>query len=318
MTLVRKLTRALVSTTVIASSIHPQPGPAKPTPASLAGLSYAYGDWSTAMPNDPGLVLLCYRLVPTNSASQPFTLEPTDFPETDGDSRIGASWEKKKRSPCTVLDAKHPLLERGILAVAIDSRAGGDSTPNIASMAVLHLNVTTQAGSPRNPSPVRPSISTGSITPQNARQVGKDQPTRRPSVFYLRWPIALGGDVRPTLSVNTIYIGPAPGDAWQPHTLYAPGTIVTNSTRNGHFDMAVNEGRSDSTGGAPAFPVTIPATVRDGGSAPTSFLTWMDIGTSLPSGFAASVPSSRYGIVKNGVPSISPESRMGTMFGCRS
>ena len=129
MTLVRKLTRALVSTTVIASSIHPQPGPAKPTPASLAGLSYAYGDWSTAMPNDPGLVLLCYRLVPTNSASQPFTLEPTDFPETDGDSRIGASWEKKKRSPCTVLDAKHPLLERGILAVAIDSRAGGDSTP---------------------------------------------------------------------------------------------------------------------------------------------------------------------------------------------
>src|ERR1017187_256316 len=229
-----RLKYALVGTAVGVSCLGAQSTPAKATAPSLPGLSYAAGDWNTKMPVDRRLVLLCYRLVPTNSAAQPYTLEPTDFRETDNDAEIKASWTKNKRSPCSVIDYKHPLLERRILAVAIDVRKWQGAEPNVTRLAVLNINVTTQPGKPLNPTPVRPSVATASITELNYGN----------SVYYLRWPIALVGDAIPTISINVVYIAPAPGESWHSNTVYAPGAVVSPGKRDGHFYGLLNEGRA--------------------------------------------------------------------------
>jgi hypothetical protein len=242
--------------------------------SGLAGLSYAAGDWNTVIPTDNKRVILCYRLVPTNSASQPFTLEPTDFYRDDPDPTVRQVWDDTKKSPCSKVDNTHPLLERQILVVAIDARTPDhDHTPvNTARMTVLNINLTTQAGSPLNPAPVRPSFSTASITAVNLG----------PSIYYLRWPIQLLGDTVPTLNVNTVYVAPAPGDLWSPNTVYAAGGIVTPVPSNGHFYTAVNEGRSGAT--SPTFSVAAPATVADPPAAGATSLEWSDLGSTAPIG----------------------------------
>ncbi len=45
--------------------------------AGLSGLSYVSGHWDTHMPEHGNQAMLCYKLVPTATAAQPFTLEPT-------------------------------------------------------------------------------------------------------------------------------------------------------------------------------------------------------------------------------------------------
>ena len=275
-----RLKYALVGTAVGVSCLGAQSTPAKATAPSLPGLSYAAGDWNTKMPVDRRLVLLCYRLVPTNSAAQPYTLEPTDFRETDNDAEIKASWTKNKRSPCSVIDYKHPLLERRILAVAIDVRKWQGAEPNVTRLAVLNINVTTQPGTPLNPTPVRPSVATASITELNYGN----------SVYYLRWPIALVGDAIPTISINVVYIAPAPGESWHSNTVYAPGAVVTPGKRDGHFYGLLNEGRStpiDSAHKPPHFVATSPATVQDSSPPAGSPLTWTDLGTTAPVGLSS-------------------------------
>lgn len=263
-------------------------GSSTPSPAStsgLAGLSYAAGDWNTVMPTDDKRVILCYRLVPTNSASQPFTLEPTDFKQNDPDPTIAQFWKDKKKSPCTTVDNTHPLLERQILVVAIDARDTNakhepTNTPlNTARMTVLNINLTTQPGTPLNPAPVRPSLSTASITAVNLG----------PSIYYLRWPIQLLGDTVPTLNINTVYVGPASGDFWNPNTVYAAGSVVTPVPNNGHFYVAMSEGRSQAS--QPAFSIATPATVTDSPVAGAPRLEWSDLGTTPPIG-----TSSPYGV----------------------
>ncbi len=165
-----------------------QQGGGKPAaaaaPAStsgLAGLSYVRGDWSTSMPTDRKRVVLCYKLVPANSASQPFTLEPTRFDcnNNKADPVVRNACNVSKNSPCSIVDNTHPLLERQILVVAIDARnlaaslkdeelGKTDHPPvNISRMAVLNFNLTTQQGTALNPAPVRPSMSTASLATGN-------------------------------------------------------------------------------------------------------------------------------------------------------
>jgi hypothetical protein len=257
-------------------------GPAaSPASASgLAGLSYAAGDWNTVIPPDRNRVILCYRLVPTNSASQPFTLEPTDFQKDDTDPTVQKIWKGTGKSPCTRVDNTHPLLEREILVVAIDARnQDKDRTPvNTARMTVLNINLTTQAGNTLNPAPVRPSLSTASITASNLG----------PKIYYLRWPIQLVGDTVPTLNINAVYVGPAPGDLWYADTVYTAGSVVTAlaGPAKGHFFTAMNEGRSQpgSLGTSPAFVPAVPATVTELPGAGAPSLTWSDLGAAPPIG----------------------------------
>lgn len=269
-------------------------GASAASPAStsgLAGLSYAAGDWNTVIPVDQKRVILCYRLVPTNSASQPFTLEPTDFKIDDPDPTVKKVWKDTGKSPCTMVDNTHPLLERQILVVAIDARNPADHQPlDTSRMRVLNVNLTTQTGNPFNPAPVRPSISTASIVASNLG----------PSIYYFRWPIQLVGDTLPTLTVNAVYVAPAPGDAWAPKTVYAAGSVVTPPQNNGHFYTAVNEGRSvdgvDQP--APTFLAMTPLTVVDPPAAGATGLTWSDLGTAAPIGasppYATWAPNKQY------------------------
>jgi hypothetical protein len=277
------------------ASLPAQQGGGKPAaaaaPAStsgLAGLSYVRGDWSTSMPTDSKRVVLCYKLVPANSSSQPFTLEPTRFDcnNDKADPVVRNACQVSKNSPCSIVDNTHPLLERQILVLAIDARNLAaslkdeelgkiDHPPvNISRMAVLNFNLTTQQGTALNPAPVRPSMSTASLATGNLG----------PSIYYLRWPIQLMGDTIPTLTVNTVYIAPAPGDFWSPSTVYAAGSVVTPLPGNGHFYTALNEGMSGS-GSGPAFAIVTPATVNDPAVAGPA-LTWMDVGTTAPIGAA--------------------------------
>jgi hypothetical protein len=241
------------------------PGGSAPASASgLAGLSFAVGDWDTKMPTGRDLVMLCYALMPTPAASLPFTLEPA--PEIDKDSN-------DKKPPCKAIDATHPLLQRQTVILVIDARKAGNG---VSRIKVLNINLTSTASTPINPAPLRPSMTTSSIAVQNAA---------KKSVYYFRWPVQLTGDTIPTLAVNAVYLGPPPGDAWAPDTVYAAGSVVTPAPggENGHFYTATNEGRS---GNNAVFTTVVPAQVSDGPAA-ASALTWVDLGTGTPPGGAA-------------------------------
>ena len=249
---------------------------AAPTPAGLSGLSYALGDWETKMPTDPNMAMLCYKLVPTTTASQPFTLEPTVFDcnKDKNNKDIVAACTKLKRSPCSLVDNTHPLLQRQLLVLAIDTRQYNEKgdvvserpAAGLGQMAVLNFNVTTQAGIALTPTPVRPSLSAASVTASGLEGA---------QIFYFRWPIQLIGDTVPTVTVNTVYKVPAPGDRWQSNTLYSPGSVVTPVPADGHFYTAMTEGRFGSDA---KFKADTPKTVQDPDpSQPRQRLVWMDL-----------------------------------------
>jgi hypothetical protein len=92
------------------------PASASPAGVSLTGLSYANGDWDHRMPDIPNRVILCYRLAATQSASQPFTLEPTPPFKTKDERNNGLL------VPCAAINATHPMTQRQTVVLAIDAR----------------------------------------------------------------------------------------------------------------------------------------------------------------------------------------------------
>lgn len=260
----------------------PAGGPSAPTsPAStagLTGLSFARGTWSKNPPTDHNQAMLCYKLVPAKSASQPFTLQPTYLDPADP---TNLDPPKRKNNPCLIVNDKHPLLAKQTVVLAIDTRKTG----NMTGIAVLNFNLASTQGTPLNPSPVRPSSSTSS-TPLLAAEGNE--------IYYFRWPVQLTGDILPTLTVNAVYIAPVPGAAWTAHTLYPAGSVVRAVPDNGHFYTTANEGKSG--GGPVAFAITLPKSTYDSpGGVP---LTWSDLGTSTPPGqatpFAAWAPLKQF------------------------
>jgi hypothetical protein len=91
--------------------------------------------------------------------------------------------------------------------------------------------------------------------------------------------VQLTGDTIPTLTVNVVYVGPAPGDPRTPDTVYSAGSVVSDK---GHYYTAINEGRSSVIPNI-HFSNVVPATIDDG-PAPASSLTWTDLGMGLASG----------------------------------
>jgi hypothetical protein len=241
--------------------------PAAPASVSLTGLSYANGDWNKQMPSYRDQVMLCYRLAPTESASQPFTLDPApiaDAADDKGNSIV---------VPCATIDAKHPMAQRQTVVLAIDARK-----VDLTRIKVLNFNLSSVASTPINPAPLRPSLSTSSVAALNA---GKND------IYYFAWPVQLTGDTIPTLTVNVVYVGPAPGDPRTANTVYSSGGVVSDK---GHFYTALREGRSSSAGKV-TFSNVVPATVDDG-PAPGLSLTWMDVGMGIASGVPVSAVQS--------------------------
>jgi hypothetical protein len=193
-------------------------------------------------------------MVYTNSATQPFVLQPT--------SAISGT-----DAHCSTLDNRHPLLMDHIVVVAIDSRA-----VDIGQLRILNINMTTQQGTAINPTPLRPSFGAGAP----ASNLGAG------GIYFLVWPNPLPGDILATLSVNLVFTAPAPGAAWSEHTVYPAGSIVTTGNGDGHFYLSTNGGVSASR--SPAWTPAVPATDTDGN------VTWQHIGTSLPQGIPQAMP----------------------------
>jgi hypothetical protein len=232
--------------------------------SGLSGLSFAAGSWNKQMPKGKDLVMLCYAMKQAQSASMPFTLEPIYSIDKD---------ENQDRPDCKRVDVNHPLLQRQTVILVIDARKAGNGMSRIR---VLNFNLTATAASPINPAPLRPSISTADIAVQSGAST---------SVYYFPWPVQLTGDTQPSLSVNVVYVGPAPGDPFSQDTLYPAGSVVTPVLPDGHYYTSLIEGRSGTTD--PAFQPATPARTPDPANPGSAQLTWMDLGTGILPGVPA-------------------------------
>lgn len=212
----------------------------------LSGLSYEKGDWPSLLtiPSQKHTVVLCFQLkrLPTN-AVQPAVLEPSN-------SLSGVT--------CSQISDRHPLVSGDMLVIAI---ATNDN--DTATLQLLNINVTSQAGTSMNAAPVRPTLSTTSGAG------GAAAPAQH--VYFLSWPWRLMGDTIPTVTISAV--DTAAGQAgsaapWKASTSYKKGDTVT---ANGHVYTASNAGTSGVS--PPAFPTSSGATVGDNG------VTWQESGT---------------------------------------
>jgi len=247
----------------------------------LPGLSWAQASWPKELrfPSDlPNTRLVCFRLVYTYSASQPFVLErivPPDPPEPP--TQVGGK-------PCSRLDEKNPLMMRDRLVIGIDT----SKTTFPERVRLLNINLTNQQGNPINPTPVRPSFAGGApstVTPL--------APPTGP--FFLAWPDRLPGDVVPSVSINAVYTPVAPGAPWLPNTFYPAGSVVVkelkddgSSDPNGHYYTALKPGISGTQ--APQWPPNGPPTIEDRDPIVPQ-LSWKDQGPNPPPAGAAPLPA---------------------------
>lgn len=221
---------------------------------ALPGLSWAQTSWPSQLrfPSElPHTRLLCFRLVYTYSATQPFVLERV-APPTPPEPPVQVGGK-----PCDLLDENNPLMMRERLVIGIDT----SKTTFPDRVKLLNINLTTQQGNPINPSPVRPSFAgsaPSTVTPL--------APPTGP--FFLTWPDRLPGDVVPTLSINVVYTPVAPGAPWEAHTFYPAGSIVVKgldpdgkSSPNGHYYTALTGGISGTT--SPEWPPNGPPPIED-------------------------------------------------------
>jgi hypothetical protein len=190
--------------------------------SQLAGLSYADNDWPKSLPNDTWplwepdwwkehwlltkawmwfmptydtiepFAVLCYRLDPANSSSQPFILKPindiqVDCPDKpDGKKLTIKDYQKKEYEEylnklsnlpssarsckdhkntfnvCTPLDENHHLNMDQQLFIAVD--ATNIPSEQLKLIKLLNINVTNQPGTPIFTSPMAPSPSATSAT----------------------------------------------------------------------------------------------------------------------------------------------------------
>jgi hypothetical protein len=219
--------------------------------AALQGLSYAKATWpkDLTMPASDRTRVLCYEMMYTNSAAQPFVLQPRPTMTGSASGR------------CGVLDEKHPLLMDELLVVAVDLR-----NIDIGRLKILNINITTQQGTPLNPNPLRPSFGAASTVTNLAEE----------RIYFLTWPNRLPGDIIPTVSINVVYTPPAPGSGWEAFTFYPAGSVVTTGGNDGHYYATVAGGVSG--GAAPSWKPYVPSTIAD------NHVTWQHIGISLPAG----------------------------------
>ena len=167
--------------------------------SGMPGLSFTPAEWPALKLPDvlgpaatfkDGRFVVCYRLEPGNSATQPYVLEPIRKSEiassgfyrpcgsdglADTDSigqrtckRLNDAANRKSAhgdiepthwSPCSELGERSPsLLMNQILVVGVDLTDIGIAGLNSDQIKLLNINVTSQQGAALNPSPVRASF----------------------------------------------------------------------------------------------------------------------------------------------------------------
>lgn len=247
--------------------------------SSLTGLSFVQFEWESRLQSPPNTVersVLCYKLAPTNSAAQPFILQPVSqiFRSCKGENDpVGinecrdkkAEKDEAKWNVCTRLDEKHHLMMRQLLVVAIDARCVMAAMAN--HLKLLNINVVNQQGVAISPVPLRPSFGASSPTAVSLEA----------GVYYLTWPYQLPGDTIPTVSINALFTPAIPGFPWTANTLYPVGSVVIvprGVDANGHYYVAIEGGISGDM--PPTFPTSPIATVEDGN------ILWSDYGTNCP------------------------------------
>jgi len=229
----------------------------------LPGLTFSPSEWSELGLPDvkhpaptfrDARTVLCFKLAKANSGTQPFVLErmtPDDIPgtgfsrpcagELDSEGKRVCNGSKNKHwSACTVLDEKHPLLMGQELVIGVEVSDLGLSGVNVNQLKALNINVTNQASSPLNPSPVRPTFpgSSGGGGGNSAGSFGQVQDTE----------IAESG---------WIFSGEAEvgGVPWQACHSYKDGEFVTDASHRRLFRAHVGAGEKYLTSGpVPADP----------------------------------------------------------------
>lgn len=263
------------------------------------------------------VIIFCYKLVPTMSGTQPFTLIPSE-PEGSEAAPYEADYGKwikheNKYEMCANENTHKALLASRFIVFQIDmSDVRIKNTLdrihalniNVASAAGTSLN--SQRGSTLNPALTKPSLAAFSPQPFYTPSPKEQDVLRKytlngrsmyeaampcPKVrcrdfVYLTWPGELVGDTIPTVSVNLIYTPVAAGLPWKKETYYPTGSVVTsakspddrtNTTTDGHYYLALNGGIAGSEFNVPT-PVPL-RTLSD----PERELTWKDMGI-LPQG----------------------------------
>ena len=243
---------------------------------ALAGFSWVQSDWPQALvlPPTKERAVLCYALRTTNSASQPFVLQPARHLRLSCDDyKNGAKFDDpiaakqcvstpadNRWDVCTPLDEEHPLLMRQLLVVALDAR-----DVNTQQLKLLNINVVNQQGVPINPTPLRTSFSASSAI---AGSLGD-------GIYFLTWPNRLPPDNVPTLSVNAVFTPTPSGARWTGETVYSAGSVVTPHMQTGHYYVTPTGGVSGDL--EPGFPSGT-ATITDGS------VHWLDSGVAIPGG----------------------------------
>jgi hypothetical protein len=185
-----------------------QGGPTNsPSSASLSGITYPATSWGLPImaPMGKHIRTLCFDLVSiTDSPVQPFILVPA-----------GSTFGRN----CSAVDDDHPLLfgDFLVVAVAIPDPANRGSlattdTGGFNRLLALSINVTTQAASPINPAPLRPTVEpssgSGAGAATGAAGGGAPPTLAMPNLFYLKWPYSLLANVVPTLNISAVYQPP--------------------------------------------------------------------------------------------------------------
>lgn len=203
-----------------------------------------------------GLVILCYELQSTNSSTQPLIATP----------RYSTQSPLPDYQDCAMIDEAHPLQMRQYLVFKIIAK----QLPDPKQAKLLNVSVTSAAGTPINPTPMRASISQPSAF--TASQVkGLDATYSLDGIYYARWPYPLSPDTDVTVALNVVYPMPQVGSNWAADTFYPAGSVVSfsNSNARGHYFTALKSGKSGGT--EPPIPSL---EITDGS------VTWVDLGTS--------------------------------------
>jgi hypothetical protein len=243
----------------------PNPSSAGGTTASVSGVAYAAADFPTSLPPSP-VAVLCYKLTPLPSSVQPLVLEKTTiFNSCTGEVRPEAKSQcssgQSTWTPCSSINDATPLSVGSELVVAIDVNG-----TDIGGLQLLNLNVTNQQAAPNTPSPLVGNSMVASAVTNGAESQGP--------ILYLPWPFRIAAGVIPQLTVMGVYAAPLPGAPWRKGTIYPAGSIVIARPDNGHFFIANQGGRSNSS--QPSFSVLDRDTTPDGN------IIWQEAGTTNP------------------------------------
>jgi hypothetical protein len=250
---------------------------------------------------------LLVPVLPDPNPKTPWNMQPSDWKDfyrsypgaldqiTDPEEK---KWFKDRAhleipwTPCTTIGPQKPLKMGQTLVIAIDA-TGLDLT----RLRILNVNVTTLQGNPINATPVRSSFSNsgtavtqgsnlyltemtdtqlGSVLALDGGKIARLKNTlnvRKPKEtkqYFLTWPNILPGDIIPTVSISGIYTPPVSGEAWSKETFYSVGSVVTSTSRNGHYYLALHGGVSSDL--EPLFPISVVPSIQDGQ------ILWVDAG----------------------------------------